>query len=75
MNKQVGHISRLPVDPSTQQRKGYGFISSEGQDFFFHTSGLQRTTRRFNELNEGDRVEFTPVQGEKGLRAIEVRVV
>ncbi|HEY8599314.1 MAG TPA: cold shock domain-containing protein [Thermomicrobiales bacterium] len=39
--------------------KGFGFIRPEdgGQDVFFHASSVQDTT--FDQLREGDRVEFT----------------
>ncbi len=58
------------------QEKGFGFIKGEdGTDRFFHKSGLERTTRRFDELAQGMRVVFTHIDGEKGPRAIEVRVV
>jgi len=64
-----GTIVRLHVD------KGFGFIKGEdGTDRFFHRSGLERTTRRFDELRQGDRVSFTDTEGPKGPRAIEVRV-
>ena len=39
--------------------KGFGFIRPEGasQDLFFHSSGVEGTS--FDQLREGDRVEFT----------------
>jgi cold shock CspA family protein len=58
--------------------KGFGFIGVDGEadDYFFHRTGLQRTTRPFHELTEGMRVEFIPVENApKGWRAIEVRVL
>ena len=56
--------------------KRYGFIrSSEGVEDFFHQSGLEMTTVRFDELQEGDRVAFRAIAGEKGPRAIEVRTL
>lgn len=55
--------------------KGYGFIrGSDGVEYFFHRSGLEMTTVRFEEIGEGQTVAFTPIEGPKGPRAIEIRV-
>jgi cold shock protein len=52
--------------------RGFGFIrSSEGQEVFFHRSGLQNLN--FDSLKEGDTVEFELERGEKGPRAVNVR--
>jgi cold shock protein len=52
--------------------RGFGFIrSSEGQEVFFHRSGLQNLN--FDSLKEGDNVEFEMERGEKGPRAVNVR--
>ena len=52
--------------------RGFGFIrSAEGQEVFFHRSGLQNLN--FDSLREGDNVEFELEQGEKGPRAVNVR--
>ncbi len=51
--------------------KGFGFIDlGNGKDLFFHASALQNTS--FEELYEGQQVEFTEGQGPKGPRAEEV---
>ena len=51
--------------------KGYGFLSREGKDdVFVHFSAIQ--SDGFKTLDEGQRVEFTVEQGEKGLQAINV---
>ena len=51
--------------------KGYGFISREsGEDLFVHFSEIQ--TEGYRVLNEGEKVEFTVAEGEKGLQAKEV---
>lgn len=51
--------------------KGFGFISRDsGDDLFVHFSEIQADGYR--SLNEGDKVEFTVAQGEKGLQAKEV---
>ena len=53
-------------------RKGYGFIASEGKDdIFVHYSDI--VGDGFRTLNEGDSVEFTVKQGQKGLAAGDVR--
>ena len=51
--------------------KGYGFISEEGSDkeHFVHISGL------IDEFKEGDEVEFDLQEGEKGLNAVNVKVI
>jgi CspA family cold shock protein len=53
--------------------KGYGFIKqTEGPDVFVHYSAIQGDGYR--SLNEGDKVEFTIVDGRKGKQAEEVVV-
>ena len=52
--------------------KGFGFIATpDGSEYFFHQSAC--TGKRFDELQEGDRVSFTIGQGPKGPRAEDVR--
>ncbi len=54
--------------------KGFGFIATaSGKDLFFHTSALQGVT--FEELQTGQRVEFTEGEGPKGPRAESVRLI
>ncbi|HLR77209.1 MAG TPA: cold shock domain-containing protein [Balneolaceae bacterium] len=51
--------------------KGYGFITrEEGEDIFVHYSEI--AMEGYKKLNEGDEVEFTVAEGEKGLQAQEV---
>ena len=51
--------------------KGFGFISDEeGNDVFVHFSALQM--EGFKVLDEGDKVEFDVVNGEKGPQAANV---
>ncbi len=52
--------------------KGFGFIQTEsGSDIFFHLSALEGV--RFEELHEGQRVNYNEGQGPKGPRAENVR--
>ena len=49
--------------------KGYGFITQEnGDDVFVHWRQIV-SEGSFKTLDEGDKVEFDVVQGEKGLQA------
>ena len=51
--------------------KGYGFIErAEGEDVFVHFNAI--VGDGYKNLEEGQRVEFTVVQGQKGLQAEEV---
>jgi len=48
--------------------KGYGFITREnGPDVFVHHTAI--LAEGYRSLNEGDRVSFEVVQGQKGLQA------
>jgi CspA family cold shock protein len=51
--------------------KGFGFIVEEGNDkeHFVHVSGL------IDEIREGDNVEFELKEGNKGLNAVDVKVI
>ena len=51
--------------------KGFGFIAREGQDdVFVHYSAIQ--TEGFRKLVEGQQVEFSLEQTDKGLQASQV---
>jgi len=52
--------------------KGFGFITDlNGQEYFFHQSAVQGG--RFDDLREGQSVEFDVGRGPKGPRAENVR--
>jgi CspA family cold shock protein len=53
--------------------KGFGFIEGERGDIFFHHSALEETT--YENLREGQKVEYSEGQGPKGPRAESVRLV
>lgn len=65
---QRGTIARLTD-------KGFGFIKVEGQekDLFFHASELQNAD--YNDLNEGDEVEFEMGESQRGPQASQVSKV
>lgn len=53
------------------ESKGYGFITAdEGKDVFVHFSAIQG--EGFKTLNEGQKVSFDIVNGEKGPQAANV---
>lgn len=62
-----GSIKKIVVD------KGFGFIESEPDDMFFHHSVVEGVS--FEDLKEGQVVEFEAGEGPKGPRAVSVRVV
>jgi len=51
--------------------KGFGFITEEGsaKDHFVHKTGL------VDEVHEGDEVEFELESTDKGMKAINVKVL
>jgi len=59
----------------TLRDKGFGFIAREGEikDLFFHSNDVVGVT--FDELKEGDTVNFEVVDGEKGPSAKNVERV
>jgi len=65
-NRQTGTVQWFDDD------KGFGFIDHEGteEDIFVHFSEIDQ--EGFKQLDEGDRVEFTPKDTDKGLQAASV---
>ena len=56
------------------EAKGFGFIEQEsGPDVFVHFSNIEGDG--FKTLSEGQRVEFTVAEGEKGPQAEGVKAV
>ena len=63
-----GTIARLLID------KGFGFIRDEGGiEHFFHRSAVRGAV--FELLREGQTVDFTIEESQKGPRAGEVRLI
>jgi CspA family cold shock protein len=55
-------------------KKGFGFIEKDdGGDLFVHHTSIQATG--FKTLNEGQRVSFDVVQGQKGPAAENVKIL
>ena len=62
----TGTIKRIITD------RGFGFIRAEdGREIFFHRSELQNVD--FDELREGDHLEFNIIKGDKGPQAISIK--
>ena len=55
------------------EKKGFGFIESDGKDYFVHFSAIQGDG--FKSLVEGAAVTFKAGQGQKGPQAEEVETV
>ena len=62
-----GTIKKLMTD------RGFGFIKGDQGEIFFHHSEVQGVA--FEDLHEGQQVEYEVGQGKKGPCATSVRVV
>jgi len=69
------HVERLKGSVKWfNNAKGYGFLGrDDGPDVFIHYSSI--TTEGYKSLQEGDKVEFEIVQGQKGPQAANVTKV
>ena len=67
--EEVGTVKLFKAD------RGYGFIAREerGQDVFVHASALRR--RKVPRLLEGQRVIMDVVEGRRGPKAINIRLI
>ena len=70
--KKGEHVERLKGTVKWfNNAKGYGFLGrDDGPDVFIHYSSI--TTEGYKSLQEGDKVEFEIVQGQKGPQAANV---
>ncbi len=62
-----GKIKKIVSD------KGFGFIESDGASLFFHSSEVRGIP--FDNLREGQEVEFQEARGQKGPCATGVRLI
>ncbi len=74
----VGQTSNLENETGTVKwfnvKKGYGFITrDQGDDVFVHYRNIEGDGRR--SINEGQRVSFVVVPGDKGLQADQVSAI
>jgi len=55
------------------EKKGFGFITPDdgGEDLFFHQTNI--AGEGFRTLADGQKVEYEPAQGKKGMEATEVK--
>lgn len=68
MSTTTGHVKWF------NESKGFGFIEQEqGPDVFVHFSAISGSG--FKTLKEGQKVEFTVTQGQKGPQAENVTVI
>jgi cold shock protein len=54
--------------------KGYGFIQGERGDIFFHHSAVEDGVA-YDNLREGQRVEYSEGRGPKGPRAENIKLL
>ncbi len=55
------------------EQKGFGFITPDagGDDLFIHHSNID--SQGFRTLQDGQKVEYVPAQGRKGMEATKVK--
>ena len=52
--------------------RGFGFLATDGNDLFFHSSALEGVT--FDQLREGQAVTYEIGEGQTGPQAVSVRL-
>ncbi|MCY1281812.1 Major cold shock protein CspA [compost metagenome] len=68
MSRQTGTVKWF------NDEKGFGFITPEsGPDLFVHYRSIQ--SAGFKSLQEGQKVSFVAVKGQKGMQADDVQVI
>ena len=85
--KDVGSILKMPAREAAMEReqgvvkwfnfsKGFGFITRDnGEDIFVHFRSIKNEGDGKRGLREGQRVEFTIIEGDKGLQADAVTII
>lgn len=65
-----GHIKKIVRD------KGFGFIKDlGGKEYFFHRTAMLPSKGEFDFASEGDRVEFEMERGDRGMRAVRIKLM
>ncbi|GAI44604.1 unnamed protein product [marine sediment metagenome] len=52
-------------------KKAYGFIESQGKDYFVHIKNIEEKSK----LEKGDKVSFEVKETPRGLKAIKVKKI
>ena len=85
--KDVGAMLKMPAREAAMEReqgvvkwfnfsKGFGFITRDnGEDIFVHFRSIKNEGDGKRGLREGQRVEFTIIEGDKGLQADAVTIM
>ena len=64
LSRERGVVKRVLTE------KGYGFLSADGKDFFFHAKEVRGA---FSGFKEGDTVEFKRLHTSRGYAASDIR--
>ena len=68
MSTSIGHVKWF------NESKGFGFLEQEnGKDVLVHSSAISGAG--FKTLKEGQKVQFTVEDGDKGLQAVNVELL